>query len=65
MARVVEVRAGRGTCRVYVAGLRVHHGLSGLVLIAAGLASGHRGVFAVGAAMVAHDWRDRPFGLID
>lgn len=34
--------------RLWVAGQRVHHGATGLLLA------------AVGAALVAHDWKDRP-----
>jgi len=34
--------------RVWVGGQRVHHGLTGLALA------------ALGAALVAHDWKDRP-----
>ena len=39
--------------RVYIAGYRIHHGLAGLVLA------------GVGAALVAHDWRDRPWPIRD
>ena len=34
--------------RLWVAGQRVHHGATGILLA------------AVGCALVAHDWRDRP-----
>jgi hypothetical protein len=34
--------------RVWIGGQRVHHGLTGLMLA------------ALGAALVAHDWKDRP-----
>ena len=34
--------------RVWIGGQRVHHGLTGLLFAAAGL------------AMIAHDWKDRP-----
>ena len=34
--------------RLWVLGQRVHHGTTGIVLA------------AVGAALVAHDWKDRP-----
>lgn len=46
----VEVLTGRPT-RVYINGWRIHHGLAGLALIALGL------------ALAAHDWRDRPWRL--
>lgn len=62
---VVEVRRGRRSCRVYVCGLRIHHGLTGVGLLVAGLATGSRRVFTAGAVMVAHDWADRPFGMLD
>lgn len=39
--------------RVYLGGQRLHHGLVGCMLL------------AVGAALVAHDWRDRPWSLKD
>ena len=34
--------------RLWVLGQRVHHGMTGIVLA------------ALGAALVAHDWKDRP-----
>jgi hypothetical protein len=34
--------------RLWVCGQRVHHGTTGIVLA------------ALGAALVAHDWKDRP-----
>ena len=34
--------------RVWVCGQRVHHGATGILLA------------ALGAALVAHDWKDRP-----
>jgi hypothetical protein len=34
--------------RLWIGGQRVHHGATGILLA------------AVGAALVAHDWRDRP-----
>jgi hypothetical protein len=34
--------------RVWIAGQRVHHGVTGMVFAAAGL------------ALIAHDWKDRP-----
>lgn len=42
-----------GGRRVYIAGRRVHHGLAGLMLCAAGV------------ALIVHDWRDRPWPLRD
>lgn len=35
--------------RVWIAGQRVHHGLTGVVFAAAGV------------VLMAHDWKDRPF----
>lgn len=40
--------------RLYVCGLRIHHGLSGCALITAGI-----GAVIIGAALVADDWPDR------
>lgn len=51
--------------RCYVAGLRIHHGLTGMALIAAGLLSRRRGVFVLGALLALEDWRDLPFSLFD
>jgi hypothetical protein len=34
--------------RVWICGQRVHHGATGILLA------------ALGAALVAHDWKDRP-----
>jgi hypothetical protein len=51
--------------RCYVAGLRVHHGLTGVLLIAAGLASRRRGVFALGALLTIEDFGDWPWSLFD
>ena len=49
-------------CRkLYVLGRRVHHGLTGELLIAAGLAFHRRYLTAMGAALVLHDRRDFPF----
>jgi hypothetical protein len=62
--RIVRVRVGRDSCRVWVCGLRLHHGLTGLVLVGAGLVCGSRRLFVAGAALAAHDWRDWPFGML-
>lgn len=40
-------------CKVYVFGRRIHHGRTGICLTALGL------------ALIAHDWRDRPWPTID
>jgi hypothetical protein len=37
-----------GQRRLWIGGQRVHHGTTGLLLA------------ALGAALVAHDWKDRP-----
>jgi hypothetical protein len=42
------IRYDAGTRRLWVLGQRVHHGPTGIVLA------------ALGAALVAHDWKDRP-----
>lgn len=51
--------------RCYVAGLRVHHGLTGVVLIAAGLLGRRRGVLALGALLALEDFGDWPWSLFD
>lgn len=51
--------------RCYVAGLRIHHGLTGLLLLAVGLLSHRRRVFALGALLAIEDWRDWPFSMFD
>lgn len=46
--------------RLYVLGLRVHHGLTGLLVALTGLLRGNRAVVVAGLAMMghdAHDWR--------
>jgi hypothetical protein len=53
------------SCRVYVAGLRLHHGATGCAAAAVGLLSGRRRLFALGCLLIAHDWRDRPWRLLD
>ena len=52
--------------RLYLAGRRIHHGLTGLALIASALAhvgprSSRNAAGAVGAMLVLHDRRDFPF----
>lgn len=42
------IRYDADTRRLWVLGQRVHHGTTGIVLA------------ALGAALVAHDWKDRP-----
>jgi hypothetical protein len=59
------VRVSLHPPRCYLAGLRVHHGLTGLVLVAAGLLSHRRGLFALGAVLVAEDFSDWPWSLFD
>ncbi len=51
--------------RLYLCGLRVHHGLSGLVLAAIGACVHSRALVAVGTLALADDWRDFPFPLRD
>lgn len=54
----VQHPAGR---RCYVFGRRLHHGLAGLIVCGAGLATRKRVIVALGAVLVADDWRDFPF----
>jgi hypothetical protein len=54
--------------RLWIAGQRLHHGVTGIAVLGAGLAgmlAGHTdpmlavGWTLAGSAMVAHDWKDR------
>ncbi len=47
------VRYDRRDRRVWVVGWRLHHGFTGMVLA------------AIGGALMAHDWKDRPHWLHD
>ncbi len=51
--------------RCYVAGLRVHHGLTGVLLIAVGLLAKRRRMFLLGALLTIEDWHDWPFSMFD
>jgi hypothetical protein len=51
--------------RCYLAGARIHHGLTGLLLLTAGVATRHPALVAAGALAVWHDRRDFPFPLHD
>lgn len=62
---MTAVRVTVSPPRFYLAGMRIHHGLTGVVLLAAGLASRRRCLFAVGALLVAEDWPDWPFSPFD
>lgn len=43
---MIEIKHHPHGRRLYVAGFRIHHGLTGIVLA------------ALGTALAAHDWRD-------
>lgn len=47
------VRYDRERRRVWVVGWRLHHGFTGMILA------------AIGGALMAHDWKDRPHWLHD
>lgn len=47
--------------RVYVAGLRVHHGSTGVALAVAGLARRDRRLVVIAAALICHDAHDFPW----
>ena len=47
--------------RVYVGGLRIHHGLAGCGLAAVGIARRYALLSAVGIALVLHDRADFPW----
>jgi hypothetical protein len=51
--------------RVYVFGLRIHHGLAGVALIAVGLAHSERSLIALGCALVLDDAHDFPWALLE
>lgn len=44
--------------RCWVLGQRVHHGTTGLALIAAGIATRKRALSVIGLALIAHDRAD-------
>jgi hypothetical protein len=62
---IVTVARKPGSVKVYVAGLRLHHGITGIVVAGAGLALRRRRMFLLGCAITAHDWRDWPWPIID
>ena len=47
--------------RVYLAGVRVHHGTAGLAAIVSYPVHRRRSVLAAGLAALAHDFQDFPF----
>jgi hypothetical protein len=49
--------------RLYVRGLRVHHGLSGALVCLAALAGGRRPAALLGLCLAAHDAADFPWPL--
>ncbi len=49
--------------RVYVLGLRLHHGLIGAALLALGLARSERSLVLAGVALIADDAHDFPWAL--
>lgn len=55
--------------RLYVGGLRVHHGLTGAALAAAGAKARRRPIgralIVLGATLIAHDRKDFPFSPFD
>lgn len=51
--------------RCYVVGLRVHHGLTGVVLLVVGLLSHRRGAVAIGALLAIEDMHDWPWSMFD
>lgn len=57
------LRIHRHPCgpRLYVAGVRVHHGAAGIGAAAALAAIGRPALAAVSLIVAAHDWRDFPF----
>lgn len=51
--------------RCFIGGLRIHHGLTGLALIAVGVYSHRRSVFLLGSLLTLEDWTDFPWSLFD
>jgi hypothetical protein len=47
------IRYDRRQHRLWVGGWRLHHGFTGMILA------------AIGGALMAHDWKDRPHWLHD
>ncbi len=47
------IRYDRHQRRLWVGGWRLHHGVTGMILA------------AIGGALMAHDWKDRPHWLHD
>jgi len=58
MPRPVKVLRPPSGPRVYVLGLRLHHGLSGALLVSMGLIRRDRRLVGAGLAMVVHDRAD-------
>lgn len=59
------VRLSLAPPRCYLAGLRIHHGLTGVLLVAGGLIARKRGLFVLGALLALEDFRDLPWSLFD
>jgi hypothetical protein len=62
---VTALRVTARPPRCYVAGLRVHHAVTGCALIVGGLRLHRLGMFVFGVLLVVHDWPDWPFSLFD
>lgn len=60
-ARAIRVTREPTGPRVYVAGVRVHHGATGAILVAVGARARYRPAVLLGCLLLAHDWRDFPF----
>ena len=51
--------------RCYLGGLRIHHGLTGLVLAGIGFRTKKRSLFLLGALLTAEDFKDIPWSFFD
>lgn len=51
--------------RCFIGGLRIHHGLTGLVLASIGIRTRRRSLFLLGALLTAEDFADIPWSLFD
>lgn len=58
MIRIVKHERGP---RVYLVGLRVHHGTTGIVCMFVGRIMKYKLLHALGCALVLHDAKDFPF----
>jgi hypothetical protein len=61
--RAVAIERHPSGPRLYLRGLRVHHGLSGTLVCLAALGAGRRTAAVLGLCLAAHDAADFPWPL--